>query len=519
MRWPDRRNVYHETKPDANGRAIISSKLDRDLMSRQDDDPKVSLFVQAAGSSSTGPVELTNTPFNILVIGDLSGRDARGAGSDEPLSERAPFPMTSVDAALGRIRPSIGVPVEGMRDWVSIEFREMADFHPDQLLERVPHLSAFLASIDSVVAARIRTPPAPGASEPQPAGLDGLLDEIVEATSEARSRAPEGPLEDLKPWIEQMVAPHLVSEESADQAVLRRRLEDTAQEYVRTVLHSPSFQALESVWQALFFLAAATEPAHNVRIHVWDVARSELEADLGREDVAGSALLRFLTEPLPGPGENAPVALCVGAYTFGPEAADVALLNRIAMVSSVASVPWLSEASAAFVGLRHYYQQPDPSQWPKTDHDLWAAFRETPAARSVGLVAPRFLLREPYGEDTDPLERMALEELDGHDPGLYLWGNPAFACAAAIAASFEAHGWAFEPGSHPGLKGRPAHLLEDPGAGAGPAEAVWTVDGASRISSEGIMPLLAFRDETRLRLQRVGSVANAPASFHAWWLM
>lgn len=486
-------------------------------MSRQDDDPKVSLFVQANGGSSRGPIEVTHTPFNLLVVGDLSGRNVGGSGSDKALRERAPFPVTSVDAALDRIRPTIRIPVEGMPNGVSIEFREMADFHPDHLIERVPHLRAFLASIDSAVAARTRTPPESDLSEPQPAGRDGLLDEIVEATSEAQSRALEGPLEDLKPWIEQIVARHLVAEESQEQAVLRRKLEDTAQELVRAVLHTPGFQVLESVWQALFFLASATESAPNVRIYVWDVARSELEADLLQEDLAESALLRFLTEPLPGPSGTAPVGLCVGAHTFGPEAADVALLNRIAMVSSVASVPWLSEASAAFVGLRNYYEQPDPLEWPKTDHDLWAAFRETPAARSVGLVAPRFLLREPYGKDTDPCERIALEELDGHDPGLYLWGNPAFACAASIATSFAVHGWDFEPGSHPDLRGRPAHLLGDPGAGAGPAEAVWTVDGARRISGEGIMPLLAFRDETRLRLQLVGPVAKASDSFHAWW--
>ena len=42
-----------------------------------------------------------------------------------------------------------------------------------------------------------------------------------------------------------------------------------------------------------------------------------------------------------------------------------------------------------------------------------------------------------YGEHTDPCEHIALEELDGQDPGLYLWGNPAFACAAAITAEFD----------------------------------------------------------------------------------
>lgn len=485
-------------------------------MSPQDDDPRVSLYAKVDDGSSPEPTEVHPTPFNLLVVGDFSGRGVGGPGSDRPLRERAPFPVTSVDDALERIRPSIRVPVEGVRSGVSIEFREMADFHPDQLIDRVPHVAAFLASIDSVVATR--TPRGSDASQPQATSIDGLLDEIVEATSKFQNREEESPLEDLKPWIKQIVAPHLVSEESEQQAVLRSRLESTAQEYVRAVLHAPAFQAVEGVWRALFFLAAASEATPNVRIHVWDVARSELEADLLQSDPAESALLRFLTEPLTGAGRSAPVALCVGAYTFGPQPADIALLNRIAMVSSVASVPWLSEASSAFVGLRTYYDHPDPSEWPETDRELWGAFRQTSAARSVGLVAPRFLLREPYGEQTDPCERIALEELDGHDAGLYLWGNPAFACAVSITEAFAAHGWALEPGSHHELKGCPAHLLEDPRAGAGPAEVVWTVTGASRISGEGIMPLIGFREETRLRLQRLSPVASASASFDAWWI-
>ena len=64
----------------------------------------------------------------------------------------------------------------------------------------------------------------------------------------------------------------------------------------------------------------------------------------------------------------------------------------------------------------------------------------------------------------------------------------------------------------------PAHLLEDPRAGAGPAEVVWTVDGANRIRGEGIMPLIGFRDETRIQLPGVSPVAEASSFFRAWWL-
>ncbi len=142
-------------------------------MSPQDDDPRVSLSVKVDEGSSPGPIELKHAPFNVLVVGDLSGRDVGGSGSDKPLGERAPFPVSWVDDALGRIRPSIKIPVEGVRSGVPIEFREMADFHPDQLIERVPHLRAFLASIDSVVATRTRTPRRSDATEPQAAILSG----------------------------------------------------------------------------------------------------------------------------------------------------------------------------------------------------------------------------------------------------------------------------------------------------------------------------------------------------------
>ena len=102
-------NQYHEAASDASGRPIPVGKLDGDLMSPQDDDPRVSLSVKVDEGSSPGPIELKHAPFNLLVVGDFSGRDVGGSGSDKPLGERAPFPLTSVDDTLGRIRPSISV--------------------------------------------------------------------------------------------------------------------------------------------------------------------------------------------------------------------------------------------------------------------------------------------------------------------------------------------------------------------------------------------------------------------------
>ena len=75
---------------------------------------------------------------------------------------------------------------------------------------------------------------------------------------------------------------------------------------------------------------------------------------------------------------------------------------------------------------------------------------------------PRFLIRLPYGRNTDPAEAFSFEEftdIPHHDE--YLWTNPAFACASLLAQSFRRYGWELAENIAREINGLPMHVYQD----------------------------------------------------------
>ena len=63
------------------------------------------------------------------------------------------------------------------------------------------------------------------------------------------------------------------------------------------------------------------------------------------------------------------------------------------------------------------------------------ALRELPEASHLALLAPRFMLRHPYGKKSDPISAFTFEEFTPEE-GLrgMLWGHPALLAATVLAA-------------------------------------------------------------------------------------
>jgi type VI secretion system protein ImpC len=70
----------------------------------------------------------------------------------------------------------------------------------------------------------------------------------------------------------------------------------------------------------------------------------------------------------------------------------------------------------------------------------WNEFRHSEDSRNVGLALPRFMLREPYGEDA-PIKSFNYTESVTEDSD-YLWGNAAYALASRVTDSFANYRWA-----------------------------------------------------------------------------
>jgi type VI secretion system protein ImpC len=166
-----------------------------------------------------------------------------------------------------------------------------------------------------------------------------------------------------------------------------------------------------------------------------------------------------------------PYGAIIGNYDFGPGAADIALLQKLASVASMAHAPFIAAAGPGFFGLESFQRLPNLNDLGSIldgpRFARWRSFRDSEDARSIGLVLPRFLLRLPYGEDGTPVRAFAYEEAVAGHHDRYLWGNAAFAFATRLTESFARYRWCpnvIGPQSGGSVPGLPLHRLRSAGA-------------------------------------------------------
>jgi type VI secretion system protein ImpC len=167
---------------------------------------------------------------------------------------------------------------------------------------------------------------------------------------------------------------------------------------------------------------------------------------------------------------------------------------------------------------------PDPGLGSRqsTGHDrrAWAALRRLPEAAFIGLALPGFLLRLPYGAATEVIDTFAFEEMaDLPVHAAYLWGNSAFACVCLLGQAFSRRGWRLRAGEVLDLEGLPLHGYKELGKTRNTpcAEVLMTVHEAEHLLEQGLMPLLSFKDQDRIRLAQWQAIADPLTSLAGPW--
>lgn len=481
-------------------------------------------------------------PFQIALLGDFSGRANRGL-RDTRLSLRHPILIDrdNFDQVLARLGVELRLPVGGAEgQQLAIRFRELDDFQPDRLFERLELFQALRRTRNELLdpatyqraaeALRAPEPPQPPSPPPEraaPVSLDDLLQQNVQATE---SRAPGAgaarPLRDeWSQLLHDIVAPHVVPGAPPEQARLVAEVDAAIGAQMRALLHHPDFQALEAAWRAVFFLVRRLETGPQLELHLLDISKAELAADLAAaEDPRRSETRKLLVERTVGtPGASLWAAL-VGNYTFEATPGDCGLLAGLASIAREAGAPLLAAASARFLGCESLARTPDPDEWQQPlDAETSRALEELRRRREsawLGLALPRFLLRLPYGKETYPTEQFDFEEMPGgpvHQD--YLWGNPAFACACLLGEAFSRYGWSLRPGQVRELDGLPTHVYVEAGEPVVKpcAEVLLTERAAEAILDRGPMPLVSVRGRDAARLFRFQSMADPAASLAGRW--
>lgn len=454
------------------------------------------------------------TPFRILVLADFSGRASRGIAG--PLTGRRPVAVDRdvIDEVMGKMKVSLLLESAGAG--LDIPFACLDDFHPDHLFARVGIFRALkgirdrlgdprtfnegLKVIRALTGDAGAAPAAAPAHRHEPPPEGGLLERMIGGSSAGTGQATGGQT-DMDAFLASIVRPHLVAADDPEQARLTAVLDRTVSGLMAEVMHHPAFQALEASWRGVQFLCSRIETDETLQVFLLDLSADELEADLAaQDDLTRTWLHRLLVEE----ARESPWAVLAGDYTFGHD--DAAVLGRMAKVARAAGAPFMARADASMVG------RPEPDAWDSLRHLTEAAY--------LGLAMPRFLLRLPFGRDTDAAETFDFEETgEGHAPEHYLWGNPALACAVLLAQVFSAHGWDMAPGVFRDIDGLPLHVYEGQGGKVLTpcAEIPMTEEAAEAILEAGIMPLATIHGTDTARLVRFQSIAQPPAPLAGRW--
>lgn len=520
-------------------------------MSNPTDPDRVGFEIRTGPAHTEWREPHSERPFRILIVGDFSGRGASQPPGrhDGLLADRRTIQVDrdDLDQVMERLAPALDLrigddDVEGARDTLTLSFAELDDFHPDRLYQRVPEFRALQGlrsqaadpgSGTRPVTAERRSGAAPAESPRPTADTAGgsLLDRIVGGEPVAGPGAPPRASSDTDPaptadfdlqaFVNRVVSRHSEPDTTPAQQATLSQLDRLATEAMRAVLHHPGFQALESLWRGVDFIVRRVETGPDLQVHLLDVSRDELVEDQAAErPLDQTGLYRLLVEATAGRAGAEPWSLLVGAYTWGGAPGDAALLGRLAELGRVAGAPWLSAAHPRLVGAGSFPALADLDAWSDGIDPEWTALRRHGDAAHLGLVLPRFLLRLPYGQDTDPCEAFDFEEIEGEPShAAYLWGNPALAATVLLAESFRANGWSMRPGSHLDLGGLPLHLYRSGvETVAKPCAEVWFQERAARrVMERGVMPLVSMKNSDKVRLVRFQSSADPPSALAGPW--
>ena len=240
---------------------------------------------------------------------------------------------------------------------------------------------------------------------------------------------------------------------------------------VDAVLHHEKFQQLESAWRGLKLVVDRTDFDQNVKLEVLNVSKDDLLDDFeDAADVTHSGLYKHIYSAEYGQFGGEPVGAIITNYAFGPSAPDIKTLQYASAVAAMAHAPFISAAGPKFFGLESFEGLPNikdlNDHFDGPQYTKWQSFRENEDSRYVGLTLPRFLLRQPYSPDDNPVKSFIYNEDVSVTHEHYLWGNAAYTFATRLTESFAKYRWCpniIGPRSGGAVNDLPLHHFESMG--------------------------------------------------------
>lgn len=450
--------------------------------------------------------------MNILFLGNMGGSKSRPSA--------IPIDRDDFEEIMAKL--DIQIPIgEGTNKAFTIPIRELDDFHPDQLydslevFQRLRQLrrqlnnpNTFQAAAEEIRGWLVESPQAEESvskedtspteeinTDIQPSG--SLLDSILDAAPKVNTSRPQTSLVDQ--LITEVVRPYIVEAEDPNKDKYIQAVDSALTDQMRAILHDPRFQEIEAAWQGLYFLVRRLETDSKLKLFL-------LHSD--KESIAQK--LSELNSKQP----DFQWSLIVGNSSFSANQPDLNVLSAIGNSAQLLNAPFLASGNSSFVGLTEFTDNIGPEEWPTelTHQQDWNTLRESDAARYIGLTAPRFIARYPYGKKSSPVDSFDFEELSPHPVHReYLWGNGAVLLAYMIGSAFSRDGWQLNPNEQNRIGGLPTHHYEDEYGDRVMkpcAEINLTSRGSDMILAQGLIPIFSVRDEDSVQAGKLASIAT-----------
>jgi type VI secretion system protein ImpC len=466
----------------------------------------------------------------VVILGGFSGRQLAAAVSLTPLH----VDLDTLDQVWSRFKAKLVLPLSPTP--IELPLATLDDLHPERLVEAVPALARVAAlrrqlrdpNTAAAAAQELRlilpASPAPAAAAQAPspvvapAGTPAaespadVLARLLGRPSPAVSAPP--PSSPAAPSRSESMVDRLVREATAssrtapaapgDAETLGAAAERCLAEALGAILRHPPFKALEAAWRSVDGLVRET--GDGLDVHVLDLPEADLAGLLDGDDAARTPLARVLKSLHP--------AAILTLYSFAPD--DHGILRRLGALGQACGAAVFAGARPSFVGAASLAETPDPFDWAPVETAYpqpLREFRATPEARHLGLLAPRILLRQPYGRETDPVAGVPIEELgDDHRQDRLLWGSPALLVARLISRAAEAGTLPDVAGGRIGGFPVPTRRTAD-GVEVTSCAETWLTDRAGEaLLDRGIMPVLAIRGTDEVMIPFLRSFSSPPTA-------
>jgi len=464
------------------------------------------------------------TKFRLAVLGDFSGRANAGRlETGAALARRKPIKVDvdSLDDVIARQKLSLVLPLAEEGSTVTVPIGGMDDFHPDQLVGKLEIFEQLLtlrrnlgnrAGFDRAAkqvlswGGEAPLPPPPRQARGAAIATDRRLSDFTRLTGRAPVRdSDDSSVDDL---MRRMVGPFVQPARDARQEQLTARVDEALSAAMRRVLHHPDFQAAEATWRGVELLVRRIETDARMEIVLYDVSAEELAADLAAADaLEDSGLYGMLVEQPALDAHQGPLSALVALYTFELTPPHADLLGRAAQIAAAARAPFVAGIGPDALKLPPHEQHP-------LIKEAFAALQDLPASAFLGLAAPRFLLRMPYGRKTDAIDAFAFEEFTRQGGlGGMLWGHPALLPGLLLAQTWARQGSKMQLGSVMTVGDMPYYVYTDTDGEqiALPCtERLYTERQAVQVATYRVMPLLSLRGRPEVRLGGFTSLAGTP---------